>query len=113
MNEYIRTTFNDETPEKKQEVEDYQRKLKDEMDEVLDEDENAMYQTYVMTPTPVRCSFSSHIHSGIDKLPRTLMTVGESIIKQTEWNVSILMGGPMPREGGKIKTYMSVIFLLR
>jgi hypothetical protein len=39
------------------------------------------------------------------------MTVGESIMKQTGWNVSILVGGPMPRDGGKITTYMFVNFL--
>lgn len=51
MNEYIRKTFNDETPEKQQEVEEYQRKLKDETDEVLNEDQNASYQTYMTIPT--------------------------------------------------------------
>ena len=51
MNEYIRKMFNDETPEKQQEVKEYRRKLKDETDEVLDEDQNASYQTYVMIPT--------------------------------------------------------------
>lgn len=43
MNEYIRQASNDKTPEKK-EVEDYRRKLKDKMDEVLDKDQNATYQ---------------------------------------------------------------------
>jgi hypothetical protein len=37
------------------------------------------------------------------------MTVGESIVNQTGWHVSILVGWPMPREGGKLKTYMFVI----
>jgi hypothetical protein len=37
-----------------------------------------------------------------------MMTVGESIMKQTGWNVSIIVGGPMPREGGRIQTYMWV-----
>jgi hypothetical protein len=41
------------------------------------------------------------------------MTVGESIVKQTGWNVSILVGGPMPRLGGELTTYMFVIFLLQ
>lgn len=41
------------------------------------------------------------------------MAACESIVKQTGWNVSILVGGPMPREGGKIKTYMCVNFCLR
>jgi hypothetical protein len=36
------------------------------------------------------------------------MTFGESLMKQTGWNVSILVGGPMPREGGELKTYMFV-----
>jgi hypothetical protein len=44
MNEYIRRMYNDETPGKKEEVEEYRRKLKDEMDEALDEDQNATYQ---------------------------------------------------------------------
>lgn len=55
MNEFIKKTFNDETPEKKQEVEDFRRKLKEEKDEQLKEDPNAEYQKYVpvMTPTQV------------------------------------------------------------
>lgn len=53
MNEFIRKTFNDETPEKKQDVEEYRRKLKEEMNEVHDEDQNASYQTYVTTTPQV------------------------------------------------------------
>jgi hypothetical protein len=60
MNEFIRKTFNDETPEKKQEVEEYRRKLKEEVDEVHDEDQNASYQTYVTTPTQVGTGISFH-----------------------------------------------------
>jgi hypothetical protein len=117
MNEYIRKTFDDETPEKKQEVEDYRRRLKDEKEEVLNEDPNADYQTYVMTPAHWQVGtwkqYLIPYNSGIDKLPRTLMTVGESIVNQTGWNVSILVGGPMPREGGKLQTYMLVTFILQ
>jgi len=51
MNEYIKKTFDDETPEKKQEVEDYRKKLKDEKDEGVNEDNE--YQTYVTVTAQV------------------------------------------------------------
>lgn len=44
--------------------------------------------------------------SAIDKLPRTLATVAESIVEQTGWSVSLLVGGPSPKLNGKIVTYM-------
>jgi len=31
---------------------------------------------------------------------------GESVKKQTGWNISFLVGGPEPRQNGKIVTYM-------
>jgi hypothetical protein len=52
INEYIRKAFNEESPEKKAEVEEYRKKLKDETDEVLEEDQNTIYQTYVTTDNP-------------------------------------------------------------
>jgi hypothetical protein len=52
MNEYIKKTFNEETAQKKEEVEEYRKKQKDEIVEVLDEDQNASYQRYVTTDTP-------------------------------------------------------------
>ena len=42
----------------------------------------------------------------IDKLPKTLATLGESIQRQTGWNISFLVGGPEPRQNGQIITYM-------
>ncbi|KAF8335187.1 hypothetical protein F5887DRAFT_1079268 [Amanita rubescens] len=42
----------------------------------------------------------------IDKLPRTLLTIGENICNQTGWNITFLVGGPSPKEGGKIITYI-------
>jgi len=44
--------------------------------------------------------------SAIDKLPRTLSVMGESIFKQMGWFVTFLVGGPEPRQSGKIMTYM-------
>jgi 23S rRNA G2445 N2-methylase RlmL len=108
MNDFIKKTFNTETAEKKEEVEDYRKKLKEEKVEILIDDQNAEFQTYVMNPPHGQSRYLIHFNSGIDKLPRTLMTVGDSIVKQTGWNVTILVGGPMPREGGKLQTYMFV-----
>lgn len=39
-------------------------------------------------------------------LPRTLTTIGESLMSQTGWNISILMGGPTPDSDGVIMTYL-------
>jgi hypothetical protein len=63
MNEFIRKTFDDESPEKKQEVEDYRRKLKDEKGGGLNEDNIDEYQTYVMTQSQLRSSISSLTHT--------------------------------------------------
>ena len=48
--------------------------------------------------------------SAIDMLPRTLATIGKSLMKQTGWNISILAGGPMPDTDGTILTYLYVSF---
>jgi hypothetical protein len=41
-------------------------------------------------------------------LPRTLATVGESLIIQTGWPITILAGGPMPDKDGTIMTFLYV-----
>ena len=46
----------------------------------------------------------------IDMLPRTLATIGESLMTQTGWNITILAGGPMPDTDGTILTYLYVNF---
>lgn len=60
INDFIRKTFNDETPEKNQDIEEYRRKLKEELDEVQVKDQNASYQTYVATFTQVGSGISFH-----------------------------------------------------
>jgi len=47
----------------------------------------------------------------IDMLPHMLATIGESLVNQTGWNVTILTGGPMPDTDGRILTYLYVNFL--
>jgi hypothetical protein len=44
--------------------------------------------------------------SAIDKLPRTLATIGESIMEQTGWSLSFLVSGPTPDQEGRIMTYL-------
>lgn len=41
-------------------------------------------------------------------LPRTLATIGESLMKQTGWPITILAGGPMPDSDGMIMTFVYV-----
>ena len=47
-----------------------------------------------------------NITSAIEKLPRSLATIGESIMEQTRWHISILAGGPSPENGGAMVTYL-------
>jgi hypothetical protein len=42
----------------------------------------------------------------IEKIPRTLATIGESIMEQTGWPVTILCGGPTPDANGQIMTFL-------
>lgn len=44
--------------------------------------------------------------SAIHRLPRTLVVWGDTINKQTGWNITFLVGGPTPNQNGKIVTYM-------
>ena len=46
------------------------------------------------------------VSRGIEKLPRTLATIGESIMEQTGWHVTIMVGGPCPDNDGTIMTYL-------
>ena len=48
--------------------------------------------------------------SAIDMLPHMLATIGELLMKQMRWNISILAGGPMPDTDGTILTYLYVSF---
>jgi hypothetical protein len=42
----------------------------------------------------------------IDLLPRTLATIGDSILEKTGWHVTIMAGGPCPDNDGMIMTYL-------
>jgi hypothetical protein len=41
-------------------------------------------------------------------LPHTLATIGDSLMRQTGWNITILAGGPTPANDGAILTYLYV-----
>ena len=43
-------------------------------------------------------------------LPCTLTTIGESLMKLTGCNITILAGGPMPDTDGMILTYLYITF---
>ena len=44
----------------------------------------------------------------LEMLPRTLATIGDSLMRQTGWNITILAGGPTPASDGTILTYLYV-----
>jgi hypothetical protein len=46
------------------------------------------------------------VSRAINMLPHTLASIGESLMSQTGWNVSILMGGPTPDSNGVVMTYL-------
>jgi hypothetical protein len=45
-------------------------------------------------------------------LPRTLATMGESLMKQTGWPITIIAGGPRPASEGMVVTYVYVKWFL-
>ena len=53
------------------------------------------------------------VDSAIDKLPRSIASVAESLREQTGWCVTIMVGGPLPRDEGHITTlvYVRVSFV--
>lgn len=48
------------------------------------------------------------VDSAIDKLPRSIASVAESLREQTGWCVTIMLGGPLPRDEGSITTLVYV-----
>ncbi|KAF8872319.1 hypothetical protein CPB84DRAFT_1753656 [Gymnopilus junonius] len=78
-----------------------QEKYREESDDVKAEEEVAGDENKV--ELDVR---NQGYQKAIDKLPKTLATIGESIQQQTGWNISFLVGGPEPGQNGWITTYM-------
>ncbi|KIJ92075.1 hypothetical protein K443DRAFT_13876, partial [Laccaria amethystina LaAM-08-1] len=88
-NEACQKRFAEETEEVKAEVEEYQVKLRDGLDTNLPKDSH---------------SRNKEIQCAIEKLPRTLDKIGQSIADQTKWQVMIIVGGPTPHLNGKLTT---------
>ncbi|KAJ3495297.1 hypothetical protein NLJ89_g10648 [Agrocybe chaxingu] len=49
---------------------------------------------------------NEQLQNAIDKVPRTVQTIGTSLHTQTGWNVTIMLGGPSPKRGGQIVSYV-------
>ena len=104
MNNFIKAKYAEETDEVKDEVRERRKAIKAEVDGVAGE-QNDAYQRQL--------NFSlllgnvTHVGlSAINKLPCTLKVMGDNIMKQTGWNVTFLVGGPEPRQNGKIMMFM-------
>ena len=46
------------------------------------------------------------LHRNIDKLPHMIENAAKEIHKQTRWACTIIVGGPMPKQGGAIQALM-------
>ncbi|KDR76585.1 hypothetical protein GALMADRAFT_66873 [Galerina marginata CBS 339.88] len=103
MNTFLKTKYNEESEEVKAEVRTRRSAMKEEVEKT--QEQNEAYQKSVKFHIHSKRSLSLFF-SAIDKLPRTLAVMGESIFKQTGWFVTFLVGGPAPRQNGKIMTYM-------
>ncbi|KIJ94642.1 hypothetical protein K443DRAFT_134674 [Laccaria amethystina LaAM-08-1] len=87
MASFMRQKYQEESEEVRNNVKKRQEELKAEL-ETEGEDKNHAYQ------------------NAINRLPRTLAVWGESVTKQTGWNITFLVGGPAPNQNGKIMSYL-------
>ena len=103
MSSFMRQKYSEESKEVQNNVRRRRNELKVEID-VEGEDKNHAYQEYLKLNHPL-LNNNSQSHSVINHLPHTLAVWGESIKKQTGWNITFLVGGPSPSQNGKIMSY--------
>jgi hypothetical protein len=104
MASFMRKKYLEEMEEVKVNVRKRREELKAEL-EVEGEDKNLDYQKYLNLNYHL-LNNNSPSCSAINRLPRTLAMCGESIRKQTGWNITFLVGGPTPGQNGKIMSFM-------
>ena len=108
MSSFMRQKYTEESEEVQNNVRRRRDELKVELD-VDGEDKNHAYQEYLELNHPLLNNYSQSCRA-INRLPRTLAVWGESIKKQTGWNITFLVGRPSPRQNGKIVSYTYVTF---
>jgi len=101
MASFMRQKYQEESKEVQNNVRKCQEELK--VLEAKGEDKNCAYQKYV---SHLLLNKNSPSCSAINRLPRTLAVWGESITKQTGWNITFLVGRPAPNQNGKIMSYV-------
>ncbi|KAM6500769.1 hypothetical protein JOM56_003783, partial [Amanita muscaria] len=85
QNAFLKEKYEQETKEMKLLVEEHRDKMKKE--EVLPpKEKNALYQL------------------AINQLPHTVASFAEALAEQTGWQVTIMVGGPEPRQNGQISS---------
>jgi hypothetical protein len=106
MASFMRQRYLEETEEVQNNVRKRREELKTEIeDDEEGEEKNFTYQKYLELHHPL-LNDNSPSCSAIDRLPRTLAVWGDSIQKQTGWNITFLAGGPAPSQNGKIMSFM-------
>ena len=106
MSSFMRQKYLEESEEVQNNIRRGRDELKVELD-VEGEDKNHAYQEYLKLNHPL-LNNNSQSHSAIYCLPCTLAVWGESIKKQTGWNITFLVVGPSLSQNGKIMSYTYV-----
>ncbi|KIJ96212.1 hypothetical protein K443DRAFT_124517 [Laccaria amethystina LaAM-08-1] len=92
MNTFLQAKYTEESEEVKDKVRKRQEAMKEEgSGDNSDKEADAKNKVF---------------QKAIDKLSKTLASMGAAINAQTGWHVSFLVGGPEPRQSGKIITFM-------
>ena len=107
MNSFLKQKYLEETEEVQEKVRKRREELMNDLEDEEDGEQKIVdYQEYLEFSYFYLNDNLSCSSSAINRLPRTLAVWGESINKQTGWNISFLVGGPTPNQNGKIMTYM-------
>jgi len=100
MNTFIKAKYDAETPEMKVKVEEYRQSISAQAPDEI----NRGFQMSVSPQSRYKLRTHQIYCSAIDKLPRSIASVAQSIQEQTGWCVTIMVGGPLPREQGRLTT---------
>lgn len=100
MNQFMRDRYNEEDEEMKQRVEEHrQAKSRD----TSPDDKNDAYDQLVIGKNSLVMT-NIAFYRAIAQLPRFLASTAESLQAQTGWFMTVIMGGPVPSDNGRIST---------
>ena len=104
MTSFMRQKYQEETDKVQKDIEKWQEELRAAL-ETKGDNKNHTYQKYAEF-SHLSSNNNSLCCSAINCLPHTFAIWGESITKQTGWNITFLVGGPAPNQNRKIMSYL-------